>query len=212
MAKMDRLKANRIVAVFAAVFAAAVPSARGGWNCDPYAWTQEGEEAEAVFVSSGFGFALAPSRKGRTVTVSARVTPLSTDDPEYSSVGGLSIFDDLDHHWDLCILKTPDSKGARHTYELKRQEGGNWTDGLGLRTTVNRNAGPWKFGQPLDLTLRMTPEGVVGVISDPATGKELYRREYAVTNAVASPAAGRPALVAKGRGCHRVCHGVFTAV
>lgn len=177
--------------ILAALAVAAACCQAAEWDCDPIAWRQEGGRFEAV----GSGFALAPCGKGASVAVSARITPVSTESPEYASMG-LSVFDDLDHHWKLSILKTPDAKGARHVFEFKRQDGGDWTDGDGLATVVNRRTGGWEWGDALDLALSLTPTGLVGVVSDAATGRELFRREYAVAPNGKGSGLGRPALFA----------------
>ena len=200
---VSRIRSTATVAAIAAVHAicpaigAASPSSEAtpatGWDCDPVAWRAEGSALVAV----GSGFALAPVAKGMTAEISARVTPVSTECPEYASIG-LSVFDDLDHHWRLSVLKTTEAKGSRHVFEFKRQDGGDWTDGEGLDTVVNSRPGDWKWGEALDMSLHLSPTGLVGVVRDAATGRELYRRQYAVRGGGKDPGLGRPAVFASG--------------
>lgn len=163
------------------------------WDLDPVAWKTDGD----AFIAVGSGFALSPSAKGRTIDFSARVTPVSTECPEYASIG-LSFFDDLDHHWKLSILKTPESKGARHTFEFKCQDGGDWTDGAGLASEVNKTSGRWEWGGSVDMRIQVTPEDIVGIITEPATGRELYRRKYKRHPGGKEIGVGRPAFFSSG--------------
>ena len=178
----------------AAQFSAAEPAA-SGWDIDPVAWHRDGD----AFVGANAGRALAPASKGRRIEISARVTPREASDPEYA-MAGVGVFDDLDRYWNLSVLKGPDRKGAWHRYELKAQSGGEWGAEMRLMERVeNRRTGEWSWGQALDLRLTFAPDRVEGVVSDAATGKELYRCAYVPKEGVAPPVpAGRPCLLVSG--------------
>ena len=184
--------------LFFAIAAAANAAAHSGsadWDLDPVAWHRDGD----AFVGANAGRALAPSPKGRRVEITARVVPEGTTGPEYSSIG-LSVFDDLDRYWDLAALKGPDSKGAWHRYELKAMGEGNWgAEETTMKRTTNRRAAEWTWGQALDVRLSFSPERVEGVVSDAATGVELFRSVHEAKPGVPVPVpAGRPALFVSG--------------
>ncbi len=146
-------------------------SGPSAWDMDPVAWRAEGE----AFVCANAGRALAPAPKGRRVEISARVTPRQASDPEYASVG-VGVFDDLDRYWNFALLKGPDSKGAWLRYELKAQSRGEWgAEERLMKFVENKRSAEWTWGQTLDLRLSFTPDRIEGVVSDAATGRELYR-------------------------------------
>ncbi len=183
---------------FAASPSAATPSPDridAAWDSDPVAWRRDGE----TFVCANAGRALAPSSKGRRVTIRAKITPISATEPEYSSMG-VGVFDDLDRYWNLAALKGPENKGAWHRYELKAMGEGNWgAEELSMRRTLNRRSAEWKWGQALDLSLSFTPEKVEGVVRDAATGDELYRCLHEAKDGFPLPVpAGRPCLFVSG--------------
>ena len=180
---------------FAAIvllFSGLLRAAEGaGWDCDPVAWHRDGD----AFVGANTGRALAPSPKGRLVRISARITPRRTVDPDYASIG-VGVFDDLDRYWNFAILKGSEAKGSWHRYELKAQSAGTWgaEDRL-MKRTVNKRVGEWNWDEPLDLSLHLSPERVMGVVTNPATGAEVYRCVWEAKegNPVPVPA-GRPCL------------------
>ena len=196
---------NKISTFFAAILAATLaladnsplvtrPSsggAAGDWDIDPVAWRRDGD----AFVGDNSGRALAPSPKGRRVEIRARVTPQASRIPEYGSIG-LAIFDDLDRYWNFAILKGPAAKGSWHRYELKAQGDGQWGIEERLMTrVVNKRDGEWKWGQPLDMTLSFSPERVEGVVTDAASGTELYRCAWVAKDGSPVPVpAGRPSI------------------
>ena len=165
------------------------------WDIDPVAWRRDGD----AFVAANAGRALAPSPKGRRVTIRARVTPERSRIPEYASIG-VAVFDDLDRYWNLAILKGPASKGAWHRYELRAQGDGQWGIEARLMTRVtNKRNGEWAWGQTLDLSLTFSPERVEGAIADAATGAELYRSAWVASDGSPVPVpAGRPSLFTNG--------------
>ena len=162
-----------------------------GWDIDPVAWHREGD----VFVGDNSGRALAPSPKGRRVEIRARVTPQASRIPEYASIG-LAVFDDLDRYWNFAILKGPASKGSWHRYELKAQGDGEWGIEERFMTRVtNKRNGEWKWGQSLDMALSFSPERVEGVVTDAASGVELYRCAWVAKDGAHVPVpAGRPSI------------------
>ena len=166
-----------------------------GWDADPVAWHTDGE----AFVCANAGRALAPAPKGRRVEISARVTPLKASDPQYASFG-VGVFDDIDRYWNLAILKGPDAKGAWHRYELKAQSEGEWGAETRLMTRVeNKRSGEWAWEHPFDLRLSFASNRVEGVISDAATGTEVYRCVHVPKEGAALPVpAGRPCLFVSG--------------
>ena len=165
------------------------------WDVDPVAWHLDG----ATFVSANAGRALAPSPKGRRVTIRAKVTPESTTEPEYSSMG-VGIFDDLDRYWNLAVLKGPESKGSWHRYELKAMGEGIWgAEESLMRRTLNKRSAEWKWGQVLELSFSFSPEKVEGVVTDAATGAELYHCVHEAREGTTIPVpAGRPCLFVSG--------------
>ena len=165
------------------------------WDMDPVAWRAEGE----AFVCANAGRALAPTPKGRRVEISARVTPQRASDPAYASVG-VGVFDDLDRYWNFALLKGPDAKGAWLRYELKAQSRGEWGAEERLMTLVeNKRSAEWTWGQTLDMRLSFTPDRIEGVVSDAATGRELYRCARVPKEGEAVPVpAGRPCLFVSG--------------
>jgi len=179
----------------AAQFAATATTA-SDWDIDPVAWRQD---ADGAFLSSHAGRALAPAPKGRRVVVTARVTPERTDDPEYSSMG-VGVFDDLDRYWNLAVLKGPDAKGAWHRYEIKAMSEGVWgAEETLMERALDRRTAEWKWGQPVDLSLSFAPDRVEGVVSEAATGAELYRCVREAREGMALPVpAGRPCLFVSG--------------
>ena len=203
--------AKLIFAVFGLAAICAAASARAGddaapprpWDCDPVAWQ---ERDGGAFEAIGSGYALAPCPKGTEVEVSARVTPVSTDCPEYSNLG-LSLFDDLDHRWNLYLSKKPDSKGGGTFCEMKNQRGGAWLDAPGgMAPAVREGNGKWEWGRAYDMAMRLVHGAVEGEVRDAATGALVFRA--VVRPAVSGGAqdsepeppafAARPALVSAG--------------
>ncbi|MBR3084973.1 MAG: hypothetical protein IKH04_01075 [Kiritimatiellae bacterium] len=163
------------------------------WDCDPVAWRENGETLEAI----GSGFALAPCAKGRKAEITARVTPVSTECPEYATIG-LAVFDDLEHFWKLSLVKKPESRGGGTFCEMKCQSGGTWADEIdGFRRVANEGRGDWKWGRTYEMTLSLSPEAVEGAIRDAETGA-LVRRFRLENTGSAAPFAGRPAVSATG--------------
>ena len=168
-------------------------AASAPWDCDPVAWRENGAAMESV----GSGFALAPCSKGRELSIEARVTPVSTECPEYATIG-VAAFDDLDHHWKLSLGKRPESMKNALFCEMKCQNGGDWTDvPAGFECTANEGKGRWQWGRAYDMALAVTAEAVEGTIRDAETG-DLIRRIRVEKSPGAAPFAARPALSATG--------------
>ena len=183
------------IAIFsAATLFAGEPLSAADWDCDPVAWR---ETAPAALEAVGSGFALAPCSKGKKAEITARVTPVSTECPEYATIG-LSLFDDLDHHWKLSLGKLPDSRGAKPFCELKCQNGGEWTDEpAGFKRVASEGNGRWKWGQACEMAFVLSEDAIEGTIRDAATGAIVRRIRLEKTGS-AEPFAVRPALSATG--------------
>lgn len=183
------------IAAIAIALASATGAAVGatGWDTDPYAWS---EAPAGAFTSVGSGYALAPTPKGKVAEISATVTPISSDDPEYASAG-VSIFDNLDHHWRLGLLKFPESKGRRLAFELKMRNGTDWGEEAeaGLERIVHTVSSDWKWGRSYRLSLKLAAGVVTGVVSETDTGREIFRCEFQGENV----GVGRPALCVDGK-------------
>ena len=190
---MKTMHAFTLVSLAVAAAFPAIAAQKAAWDCDPVAWRQTGDSS---FEAVGSGFTLAPCSKGRAAEISARVTPVSTECPEYATIG-LSLFDDLDHHWKLSLGKKPESKGNALFCELKCQNGGEWTDvPAPLKRTIQEGKGQWQWGRAYEMSLRLADGAVEGVVRDAEAGALVFR---AVVAGAAPPSfAARPALNASG--------------
>ena len=169
------------------------PAQPAEWDCDPVAWRETDGKLEAV----GSGFALAPCAKGRKAEIAARVTPVSTECPEYATIG-IAVFDDLEHFWKLSLVKKPDSRGGGPFCEMKCQSGGTWADEIdGFRRVASEGKGEWKWGRTYEMAISLSPEAVEGTVRDAETGA-LVRRFRLENDGNAAPFAGRPAVSATG--------------
>ena len=169
------------------------PAQPAEWDCDPVAWRETDGKLEAV----GSGFALAPCAKGRKAEIAARVTPVSTECPEYATIG-IAVFDDLEHFWKLSLVKKPDSRGGGPFCEMKCQSGGTWADEIdGFRRVASEGKGEWKWGRTYEMAISLSPEAVEGTVRDAETGA-LVRRFRLENDGNAAPFAGRPAVSTTG--------------
>lgn len=162
-------------------------------------WTIEAGEAR---FRSGVGYArlVATLPDPSRATIRTRVTLT-----ERTAVGsyvsaGLVVFLDPDNQWQLLLVENP--TGGRYMDFVERFQGVHQAQGSGgtSRTRLTmEEAGElttWSYGKPYEIELDLSPEAIVGTVTDPASG-QFWRRSYSLTAGEAVKR-GRPGIMATG--------------
>ncbi|HEY3328587.1 MAG TPA: hypothetical protein VGK19_01075 [Capsulimonadaceae bacterium] len=144
---------------------------------------------------------------GRSVTVTADVTAGSSTGVAWN-VAGIGIMADEGNYWHLALRESPQSMGRIHGAELCEMRQGNWLAQYSGVTKLTQLPGvegfSWKAGLIYHFTLTLTPDQIVGEISE--GGVVRYRAGYKFD----APAVtyGRPMLDSNGVA---VTYGTVTA-
>ncbi len=113
---------------------------------------------------------------------------------------GLILLADQTNYWQLMLVESPE--GQRY-FELIEQLNGVHQAQLGTELPGARLSGAdtgdlktWDYQTPYELDLKLTPQAVVGTVTDPRTGS-FWRRTYDLTSGRALKE-GRPGLTVTG--------------
>ncbi|MDR2675440.1 MAG: hypothetical protein LBC18_11435 [Opitutaceae bacterium] len=178
------------------------PLAPRHWLANPLHWrfSDDGASCPEPAAAAAGDFAVfegAPA--SGEVAVEAVLTPRETGGKGWR-VAGIAIVDDSQNYWQLALVAPPDGDTSRHGFELggRRDGAASAEKKLDAAPGGQAAARPWRFGRPLRFSLRMTPEGVTGEVSD-TSGGLLYKRGFLFS----APAIrrGRPALHARNFAC-----------
>jgi len=139
------------------------------------------------------GFAVAGEEPNyRKVTVQATMT-LRESHGDSWKVAGVAVYADSGNYWHLALVEAPATAGSRHYVELSEMLKGEWLSQNRLKVTVRE--GPvenaWQYNTPYRMGIELTPEGIVGTISD-TNGTVIHRLGYAFSAEAVT--AGRAAL------------------
>ena len=180
--------------IFLAFSLTASLAGANAWRIDPLGWVEDGTALE----SRSSGFALGNTAPAGKMEFTARVTPRSSKEESYGTVGIAAYVSENDF-WCLSLVKGPDHAGARHFCELGPKTAGQWP-AYGLFTRVEEKKGPaWNWNRVYDLSLRFSHERVEGEIRDAESGAVVYRTAFVPKGHPLLPSGAVPALRVTGR-------------
>ncbi len=162
-------------------------------------WTIEGGEARFK-TGAGYARLIATLPDLAQASIRTRVTVT-----ERTAVGsyvsaGLVLFADPDNQWQLLLVENP--TGGRYMDFVERFEGVHQAQGSGgtWRTRLTmEEAGDlktWSYGKPYEVQLDVSPDAIVGTVTDPASD-QFWQRSYSLLAGDAVKR-GRPGMAATG--------------
>ncbi|MBU0609963.1 MAG: hypothetical protein KKI08_18910, partial [Armatimonadetes bacterium] len=162
----------------------------------PDVWTLGAGQA-AFKAAGGNAFMVATGPLSRQITVTADLTVTSRTGSSWATAG-LTLLADAMNHWRLLLVEGPRQERYFELIEMldgehQAQTGAN-TPRTRLEGATKADLETWEIGRPYHLKLELTPEQIVGTVTD-AGGKGSWQRSYSFARG-AAVTAGRAGLMA----------------
>lgn len=153
------------------------------WETDSIGWAVQDGKFSAQTAGRSFAICRKASRaKAQVFEVTLTIRGAKAKDWK---VAGLALVDDARNFWHLALVESPTAEGAKHYLELQESYEGQWlaagAEGTRLSPLPGGRSFEWQNDRPYRLRMELTPETLVGTVSE-LDGTERARFGYKFDN------------------------------